>query len=83
MKASVTATLTLKFLSSPWSLAWTNSSMSGWSQRRMPICAPRREPADSTVSQLRSNTRMYDSGPLAVLSVPRTRAPLGRIAEKS
>ena len=31
-----------------------------------------RDPADSTVSHERSNTRMYDSGPLARLSVPRT-----------
>jgi hypothetical protein len=30
----------------------------GWSQRSTPIWAPRRAPADSTVSQERSNTRM-------------------------
>ena len=77
MKASVTATLTLKLRRSPWSLAWMNSSMSGWSQRRIPICAPRRAPADSTVSQLWSNTRMYDTGPLALLLVPAHQRALG------
>jgi hypothetical protein len=58
MKASVTPTETLKLARSPRSLAWMNSSMSGWSQRSTPICAPRRAPADSTVSHERSNTRM-------------------------
>ena len=51
MKASVTPTEMLKLFRSPSSLAWMNSSMSGWSQRSTPICAPRRLPADSTVSQ--------------------------------
>ncbi len=82
-KASVTATERLKLVSRPSSLAWMNASMSGWSQRSIPICAPRREPADSTVAQLWSNTRMYDSGPLARLLVPRTCAPCGRMLEKS
>ena len=54
-----------------------------WSQRIMPICAPRRAPADSSVSQLLSNTRMYEIGPLARECVPCTRAPFGRIGEKS
>ena len=58
MNSFVTPTEMLKLRRSPWSLAWMNSSMSGWSQRSTPICAPRRLPADSTVSQLRSNTRM-------------------------
>jgi hypothetical protein len=58
MKASVTPIERLKFFRSPSSLAWMNSSMSGWSQRSTPICAPRRAPADSTVSQERSKTRM-------------------------
>ena len=48
----------LKFASEPSRLAWIKSSMSGWSQRIIPICAPRRAPADSSVSQLLSNTRM-------------------------
>ena len=51
MNASVTPTEMLKLVRSPSSLAWMNSSMSGWSQRSTPICAPRRAPADSTVSQ--------------------------------
>ncbi len=83
MNASVTATLMLKFDSEPSRLAWMKSSTSGWSQRSMPICAPRRAPADSSVSQLLSNTRMYDNGPLAREWVPCTSAPRGRIAEKS
>ena len=58
MKASVTPTEMLKLVSSPPSLAWMNSSTSGWSQRSTPICAPRRLPADSTVSHDWSNTRM-------------------------
>src|SRR6266704_793256 len=44
MKASVTATEMLKFVT--WvrsSLQVTNSRMSGWSTRRMPMFAPRRE----------------------------------------
>ncbi len=49
----------------------------------MPIWAPRREPADSTVSQERSNTRMYETGPLASERVLLTRAPRGRRREKS
>jgi hypothetical protein len=58
MNASVSATDMLKLVSEPSRLASTNSSMSGWSQRIIPICAPRRAPADSSVSQLLSNTRM-------------------------
>jgi hypothetical protein len=83
MNSSVTPTEMLKLARSPLSLAWMNSSMSGWSQRSTPICAPRRAPADSTVSQERSNTRMYETGPLARECVPFTSAPLGRIEEKS
>ncbi len=83
MNSSVTPTEMLKLVRSPSSLAWMNCSMSGWSQRRTPICAPRREPADSTVSHERSNTRMYDTGPLARECVPFTNAPTGRIDEKS
>ncbi|OIQ83680.1 hypothetical protein GALL_345020 [mine drainage metagenome] len=65
MKASLTPTDRLKFLNAPASLAWMKASMSGWSMRSTPICAPRRLPADSTVSHEASNTRMNDSGPLA------------------
>ena len=83
MNSSVTPTEMLKLVSSPLSLAWMKSSTSGWSQRSTPICAPRREPADSTVSHERSNTRMYDTGPLARDIVPCTSAPCGRIDEKS
>ena len=83
MKSSVTATDMLKLASEPSRLAWMKSSISGWSQRIIPICAPRRAPADSSVSQLLSNTRMYEIGPLARECVPCTSAPLGRIGEKS
>ena len=83
MNASVTATLMLKLARPPSRLASMKSPMSGWSQRSIAICAPRRAPADSSVSQLLSNTRMYDSGPLARECVPCTSAPRGRIAEKS
>jgi hypothetical protein len=83
MNASVTATDMLKLVSEPSRLALMNSSTSGWSQRIIPICAPRRLPADSSVSQLLSNTRMYESGPLAREWVPWTSAPRGRIGEKS
>ena len=83
MKMSVRPTEMLKFFRSPESLAWMNSSTSGWSQRSTPICAPRREPADSTVSQERSNTRMYDTGPEALDWVLPTQAPRGRMREKS
>ena len=83
MNASVTPTEMLKLLSSPVSLAWMKRSMSGWSQRSTPICAPRRAPADSTVSHDWSKTCMYDTGPDARELVPRTQAPSGRIVEKS
>ncbi|MCY1251931.1 hypothetical protein D9M72_658660 [compost metagenome] len=65
------------------SLAWTKLSISGWSQRSTPICAPRRAPADSTVAHEASNTFMKDTGPDARECVARTSAPAGRIAEKS
>ena len=73
----------LKLLSEPSFLALMNSSTSGWSTRITPICAPRREPADSSVSHDLSKTRMYDTGPEARDSVPLTSAPRGRIVEKS
>ena len=50
MKLLVTATETLKLFQRPGvRLAVTNSKTSGWSIRSTPICAPRREPALSTV----------------------------------
>ena len=58
-------------------------SISGWSQRSTPICAPRRAPADSTVAHDASNTFMNDTGPDARECVARTSAPPGRIDEKS
>ena len=58
MNASVTPTEMLKLRKSPESLARMKVSMSGWSQRSTAIWAPLRLPALSTVSQLRSNTRM-------------------------
>ena len=83
MNASVTPREILKLVSSPRSFAWMKRSMSGWSQRSTPICAPRRAPADSTVSHDWSKTRMYDTGPEARELVPRTSAPSGRMEEKS
>jgi hypothetical protein len=63
MKASVTPIEILKLVRSPRSLAWMKLSISGWSQRSTPICAPRRAPADSTVAHDASNTFMNDTGP--------------------
>ena len=39
------------------------SSMSGWSQRSVPIIAPRREPADMMVRHIASHTSMKLNGP--------------------
>jgi len=83
MKASVSPTDRLKLLSSPSSFAPTKASMSGWSQRSTPICAPRRAPADSNVRQEQSKTRMNGTGPEALERVPATQAPCGRMREKS
>ncbi len=59
MKASGTPTETLKLFQRPGvRLAVMNSLTSGWSMRSTPICAPRREPALSTVEQDWSNTLM-------------------------
>ena len=84
MKASVTSTDRLKFLSRAASrLAPMKASMSGWSIRRQPIIAPRRWPADMMVLHMASQTSMKLSGPEASAPTPRTGAPQGRIVEKS
>ena len=64
-------------------LASMNASMSGWSQRRQPIIAPRRKPALMIVRHIASQTSMNGSGPDASAPTPLTGAPLGRSVEKS
>ena len=64
MKASVTSTDRLKFLSLTGSaFASMKASISGWSQRSVPIIAPRREPADMMVLHIASQTSMKLTGP--------------------
>ena len=84
MKASVTSTERLKLRSWPGSrLAATKASMSGWSQRRVAIIAPRRAPADMIVRHMLSQQYMNETGPDASAATPLTAAPLGRREEKS
>jgi hypothetical protein len=84
MKASVTSTDRLKLRNRFGSrLASTKASMSGWSQRRVAIMAPRLDPADMMVRHMASHTSMNDSGPEASAPTPATGAPLGRKVEKS
>ena len=82
MKASVTATDTLKFPSPGPRLASTKSRMSGWSTRSTAMLAPRRTPPCLMVSVAASKTRMKETGPLATPWVVRTRSPRGRSREK-
>src|SRR2546429_1211813 len=82
MKASVTATEMLKFVT--WvrsSLQAMNSRMSGWSTRRMPMLAPRRVPPCFTTSVDASYNFMNDTGPEATPMVERTTSFLGRRRE--
>src|SRR5437773_4572834 len=82
MKASVTATEMLKFVT--WvrsSLQAMNSRMSGWSTRRMPMLAPRRVPPCFTTSVDASYSFMNDTGPEATPMVERTTSFLGRRRE--
>ena len=61
MKASVTSTETLNMRRRCGSrLASMKASMSGWSQRRVAIMAPRREPALMMVRHIASQTSMKD-----------------------
>src|SRR5262245_32870711 len=84
MKASVTRTERLNMRSRAGSrLAAMKASISGWSQRSVPIMAPRREPADMMVRHMESQTSMKLKGPEASAPTPRTGAPLGRSVEKS
>ncbi len=79
MKASVTATEMLKFVSVVMSfLRSTNASISGWSTERMAMFAPRRVPPCLIASVAASNTRMNDTGPDATPLVDFTRSPVGR-----
>ena len=64
-------------------LASMKASISGWSQARVAIMAPRRAPALITVRHMESQTSMNDSGPEASAPTPWTRAPLWRMVEKS
>ena len=84
MKASVTRTERLNMVRRPGvCLAVMKSSMSGWSQRRVAIMAPRRAPALMMVWHMASHTSMKLSGPEASDPTPLTGAPLGRRVEKS
>ncbi len=83
-KASVTSTDKLKLRRRTGSaFASTNASMSGWSQRRVAIMAPRRAPADMMVRHMASHTSMKLTGPEASAPMLLTGAPLGRSVEKS
>ena len=56
--------------------------MSGWSQRKVAIMAPRRAPADMMVRHMASHTSMKLTGPEASAPMLFTGAPLGRKVEK-
>jgi len=60
-----------------------NSSISGWSQRKVAIIAPRREPVERMVPHIESQICMKDNGPDAMPPVPRALVPRGRSVEKS
>jgi len=64
-------------------LAAMNSSISGWSQRKVAIIAPRREPVERMVPHIESQICMKDNGPDAMPPVPRALVPRGRSVEKS
>jgi hypothetical protein len=84
MKASVASTERLNILSRPGSrFASMKASISGWSQRKVAIMAPRRWPADMMVRHIASQTSMKVRGPEASAPTPFTGAPLGRSVEKS
>ena len=51
--------------------------MSGWSQRRVAIIAPRRAPVDRMVAHIASQMCMKDTGPLAAAPTPRAAVPAG------
>jgi hypothetical protein len=84
MNGSVASTDMLKLVRRPTvRFAVTNSSISGWSQRMVPIIAPRRLPALMMVRHIASQTSMKDIGPEASAATPATKAPRGRMVEKS
>jgi hypothetical protein len=79
MNASVTATEMLKFVICVTSrLHVTNSRMSGWSTRRMPMFAPRRVPPCFTTSVDASYSFMKLTGPDATPIVDFTTSFVGR-----
>src|SRR5690606_3115004 len=83
IKPSIKPTETLKLFQRPTvRFARTNSKMSGWSRFKIPICAPRLEPALSTVLHEASNRSMYEQGPEAFDMVLLTHACIGRIGVK-
>ena len=78
MKASVRPTERLKLLNSPsFSLARMNSTMSGWSTRRMPMLAPRRVPPCLICSVAVLKMRRKETGPEATPPVEPTRLAFG------
>src|SRR5208283_672555 len=80
---SVSPTEMLKLLSRLLeSLQVTNSRISGWSIRRMPILAPLLVPPCFTASVALSNTVMNDMGPEDIPLVEPTTSPLGLSLEK-
>ena len=83
MKASVTATVMLKFDERAVALGVDEVLDVRVVAAHHPHLRAAPAPADSSVSQLLSNTRMYEIGPLARECVPLTSAPRGRIGEKS
>ena len=60
-----------------------NSMASGWPTSNVPICAPRRPPAEDTVKHILSKISMKDSGPDVYAPAPETYAPRGRRVECS
>ncbi len=80
---SVTATEILKFVMSVFLLLHLiNSSISGWSTRRMPMLAPLRTPPCFTASVAALKTFIKLTGPEATPPVELTVAPAGRSLEK-
>src|SRR5690606_35192556 len=59
------------------------SRTSGWDTSKVPICAPRRPPADETVKHILSKMSMKDIGPEVYAPAPATDAPRGRRVENS
>ena len=83
-EGALTSTDRLKRVSTPGArFAATKASMSGWSQARVAIMAPRRAPVDWTVAHIASHTCMKLTGPDATVPASSALAPDGRSVEKS